>query len=258
MRLRSRQSGFSLVEFMMVMVIFAVVIGAVFGLLNAAQFRYRAELEFLESLQGARLGLELLTLDIHNAGYPPRNAYDSASPSWGAGGVPVTRIAIPFVGMVGGVVNQTCTVNGGGNPCTIPGPFELAIETDIEPDGTTDWIYYRLDTPGNAVAHPPTGGGQARILYRAVSPKTVGGNPTAVAGTPVVDNVLQDPGAAVSAANPALFTYVCAGGVNPCTPENIQEVRIVLQARAARRDLQTQQIRALTLQSAARRLNPPQ
>lgn len=280
MRLSNRPAGFSLIEMMVVMFIFLVVSGAVFGLLNTAQIRYRSEQQFLDALQGARLGLEQVTRDIHRAGFPALNAYDMAptnpDSSWVPDGVPVTQIAVPFVGMVGANIDQTCTVNGGANPCTIPGPFELAIEADLEPDGTVDWVYYRLDTPGNGLVSPPLGGGRTRTLYRAVKPKVCGGPPwitnpmtcTSSGGgpggdpranaTPFVDNILQDPGAALDpTTNQAVFTYVCAGGAASCTPENIIEVYIVLQTQATSPDLQTRQVRALTLESVAQVLNPP-
>ena len=280
MRRQPHASGFSMIELMIVMVIFLIVTGAVFGLLNVAQQRYRAEQQLLESLQGARLGIEQLTRDIHRAGFPPLNGFDTTSADWAdENGVPVNRIAVPLVGMVGNNVVQTCTVNGGFSPCTIPNPWELVIETDLEPDGTVDWIYYRLDTPGNAVNHPPIGGGAdpvTRTLYRAVAPKSctgpipwipmqcTGANPAASGGTPFVDNVVQDPALGVTAANPAVFVYVCRdlnldGVPDPtCTPENIQDVRIQLQARAQNRDMRTRQVRALTLLSTARIMNPPQ
>lgn len=292
MRLHTRQSGFSLIEIMVVLFIFLIVTGAVFGLLSVAQVRYRAEQQFLDSLQGARLGIEQLTRDIHRAGFPPRSAYDDIIPTnpaaaWvTAGGVPVTSVAVPFLGMVGNNVDQTCTVNGGANPCTIPNPFELVIETDLDPENTVtpeqvEWVYYRLDTPGNGVVSPPTGGGASRTLYRRVVPKTCAGPPFVLVpmtcvtsgpgtvtapvglGTPMVDNVVQDPGVAVGPANPAVFTYVCRdmdndGAPDPtCTPENIEEIYMVLQARAISPDIQTGGVRALTLQSVARVLNPP-
>ena len=128
-----------------------------------------------------------------------------------------------------------------------------------------------MDLAGNALVSPPTGGGAdpvTRTLYRSVTAKTcvgppwtpltcVGGNPVA-AGVPFVDNVLNDPALYGGDPTEAVFSYRCAGGATTCTPENIDEVYIVLRARAFSRDLQTRQIRALTLQSVAQPLNPPQ
>lgn len=282
-RVGPSSSGFSLIELMVVLVIFLIVTGAVFGLLNVAQVRYRSEQQFLDSLQGARTGIEQLTRDIHRAGFPALNAYDTAAhtpPSlWIVSGVPVTQVAVPFVGVRAGAIDQTClvdTANPALGTCVIPGPFELILEADLDPESTVapaqvEWIYYRVDLPGNALVSPPTGGGAdpiTRTLYRRVAPKTcagppwvpltcAGGNPVG-AGVPFVDNVLNDPARYAADPNEAVFRYRCAGGLTTCTPENIDEVYIVLRTRAYSQDLQTRQVRALTLQSVARPLNPPQ
>lgn len=275
--MRTRQAGFSLIELMVVMVIFLIVTGAVFGLLNVAQVRYRSEQQFLDSLQGARIALEQITANVHRAGFPGVNGYDTVTPTslWvAAGGVPAERVAVPFVGIRGGAIDQTCLIDT-SNPtlstCTIPNAFELVIETDLDPENTitpaqVEWVYYRLDTPGNALASPPTGGGMTRTLYFRISPKQCGGMPwTPVTcpggkpvgtGTPMVDNIINDPAAYAANPDEAVFRYTCASGATTCTPENIQEVRIVLRARAFSQDIQTRGVRALTLQSVARRVNP--
>src|SRR3990172_917691 len=142
MRVRRADSGFSLIELMVVLVIFLIVTGAVFGLLNVAQVRYRSEQQFLDSLQGARTGLEQITRDIHRAGYPALNAYDTVPqtpPSaWTvAGGVPSNSVAVPFVGMRFGAIDQTClvdTANPALSTCVIPGPFEIILEADLDPE----------------------------------------------------------------------------------------------------------------------------
>ena len=84
------QKGFSLIELLMVVIVFTAVTGSVFLLLDVSQQRYRMESEFLDSFQGARLGLDQMTRDIHSAGYPPGNAFQ--------GGVnPGNKVAVtPF------------------------------------------------------------------------------------------------------------------------------------------------------------------
>ena len=76
-----QQQGFSLLEVMVVMTIFLVVAGTVFELLNVSQQRYRSEQQVLESFQGARLGMDLMVRDIHNAGYPPPYTFPGNLPS---------------------------------------------------------------------------------------------------------------------------------------------------------------------------------
>lgn len=258
MRGHTSQSGFSLLELMLVLVIFLIVTGSVFLLLDTAQKRYRAEQQVLDALQSGRIGIEQLTREIHLAGYPPANGYDSQA--WAlVGGVPVTRVAVPFVGMVGGAVDQTCTVNGGGNPCAIPGPYSLVIGTDLDPEGAgeqVEWIYYRVAQPA---AGSPT-----CTLYRAVSPQTAGGDPTAAPRTPLVEQVINrnDGTCNLNPADPAnqpVFQYVCDGGAFSCNPQDIIEVLIQLQARAPQPEMLqgTVRVQAVTLRSVARRLNPP-
>jgi len=48
-----RERGFSLIEMLVVVAVFTVVTGAVFGLLDVAQQRYRIESEVLDAFQGA-------------------------------------------------------------------------------------------------------------------------------------------------------------------------------------------------------------
>lgn len=266
MRQRNAQIGFSLIEVMLVMVIFLIVTGSVFALLNATQVRYRTEQQILDILQSARAGIDLLSRDVNRAGYPPLNSYDPSAPGF-AGGVPASRQATPFVGMVGGAVNPACVVDTAIPPvlstCTVPNNFELIIETDLDPDNAVtpeqvEWVYYRLDRPGNALASPPAGGGRMRTLYRAVSPKIPGVDPRSGVVVPFVENVLNDPARLVANPNQALFRFVCNGGTPTCTPNNIAEVSVVMQVQANLRDLRTRQAHAVTLQSTARRLNPPQ
>ena len=132
-----QQQGFSLLEVMVVMTIFLVVAGTVFELLNVSQQRYRSEQQVLESFQGARLGMDLMVRDIHNAGYPPPYTFPGNLPSpptppgypGGIWTVPANApaaiqnsFAVGVVGIAGGVVDPTCRVNSGINPCAIPNP----------------------------------------------------------------------------------------------------------------------------------------
>lgn len=99
MRARNGQARFSLIELMMVLIIFLVVSGAMFLLLNTAQVRYRAEQEQLDALHDARVDLEQVTRDISRDGYPPLNACDTGAAIVMAGTYPNDRrVAVPFTG----------------------------------------------------------------------------------------------------------------------------------------------------------------
>ncbi|MCI0356605.1 MAG: type II secretion system GspH family protein, partial [Acidobacteria bacterium] len=83
------QAGFTLVEVMVVLLIFMIIAGAVFAAISAAQVRYRAEKQFLDSFQGARIGVDLMARDIHNAGYPSPYTYPGNFPKLPAGPTPI-------------------------------------------------------------------------------------------------------------------------------------------------------------------------
>jgi prepilin-type N-terminal cleavage/methylation domain-containing protein len=268
------QAGFSLMEMMLVMVIFLIVSGAIFGLLNVAQTRYRSEQEFLDTFQNARQGVDLLVREIHSAGYPPAYTYPANQAGWPAtypGGWPTwtdpaspaipadlsRRFAIPFVG----VPVQSCLVNF---DCRIPGPFELFLEADLDPFNPNapeqvEWIHYRV-VPG-----PP--GGTATLMRGVVAKNrlTFPGDPTIATVpqlVPFVENVVNN------TANPAdaVFTYECDPAQMigfSCNPQAIQTVTITLRVRSEHPDPSAptalplaQRYRTITLQASARRVNP--
>lgn len=275
MKLRQqRQQGFSLLELMVVLVIFLIVSGAVFELLNVAQLRYRAEQQFLESFQGARLGVDLMVRDIHNAGYPPPYTFpgnlplaNPPTPATYPGGstwedplnahVNVQGVfALGFVGVTAGAVSTTCLVDTVTPPgtCTLPNPWDLVIETDLDPergDGI-EWVRYNLVRTGTT-----------STLYRTVTTKEVGPAVSPVddadeqSTVPFVEDIVQDPGAAISATNPPVFTYECDPPSSTlCLAEDIKNVIITLQVQSTRADLQTGQFRQIRIQGAASRQYP--
>ena len=280
--MRKRQQGFSLLELMLVLGIFLVVSGAVFELLNVAQLRYRAEQEFLESFQGARLGVDLMVRDIHNAGYPPPNTFPGnfgkpptpaaypagtwTNPLLAPAGVQ-NRFAIGILGVGGGgVMSTTCTVNGGGNLCRIPNAWDLILEEDIDPENNNpapqiEWVRYSMDGAGNNAPARPAGA-VTSTLHRTIRNKAAGGDPTLNPSVvPFVESIVQNATQAVNVnTNPAVFIYECdplmlvAPGV--CTAENIKNVYVTLRVQSTRRDLTTQQFRQITVRGLASRNYP--
>jgi len=288
------QRGFSLIEIMVVLVIFMIIAGAVFGAINVAQVRYAAEKRFLESFQGARIGVDLMVRDIHNAGYPPPYTYPGNFPYLPTGPTPVTipnpvpwevptqaapglqdRFAVGIVGVRGGVVDLGCTVNGGAFPCQFPNAFDLILELDIDPESTNpalgptiEWVRYQLcwiQADGTCLPTPRVGGVTATsVITRGVQTKVTGLDPSAVvlSNVPFVENIVQDSSLPVGAGlpdgtrNTAVFTYVCVGGAATCAVEQVESVIITLRVRSADPDLQTRQAREITLRGLGRRLNP--
>ena len=247
-----RERGYSVLELIVVVGVFTLIAGATFALLNASQQRYQVESQVLEQFQGARLALDQFTRDVHTAGYPPMKslptAVVAASPQ---------LAAYPFAWRPGYLAGAPCTVGAG---CTNPGPFDLIIETDLDPENNNgvEWVRYTL---------------QGTTLFRAVVSKVAGVSPTAAtqaagALVPYVENVMNNATPAqinlIRNSYPALFpggqpvpvfTYVFDSG-KPSTPQYIREVNITLIVQAPQLDPRTRQPRVVTLTGLARRLNP--
>lgn len=66
--LRSKASGFSLVELTVAMVITLIISGAIYGLLASGQSAFRREPELADRQQNGRVAMDLIMKDIANAG----------------------------------------------------------------------------------------------------------------------------------------------------------------------------------------------
>src|SRR5712671_2781198 len=154
-QMKRNQQGFTLAELLVSSTVFLLLAGAAFSLLARSSQRFKTDSQVLTSFQEARLGIDQITRDIADGGFPPRNHFNSAI-------APVTSYAAsPFAWAPGYPV--PCTVGG---TCTVsPTGFDLIIETDYDGTGVK-WIRYQL----------PAG---TTTLLRAVAPKTVGGDPDA-------------------------------------------------------------------------------
>jgi prepilin-type N-terminal cleavage/methylation domain-containing protein len=64
----SSESGFSLLELLVAMVITLIVSGAIFGLMTAGQNAFRREPELAERQQNIRLAMDMMVRDLANAG----------------------------------------------------------------------------------------------------------------------------------------------------------------------------------------------
>ncbi len=259
-RNKRHQEGFSLLEMLVVVAIFAVITGVVFQLLDLAQRRYRVESAVLDSFQGARLAIDQMMRDVHASGYPPANqfmpAVAAANPQ---------RVAIPF----GFSPNYPAGCAMG--VCRTPNQWDLIVEGNPDPTvagSAVQWIRYRL---------------VGRVLQRGAVGKVAAADPDLVtaAGTnmvPFVENVVNNATAAemaqIRAFYPAMFpgnapvpvfTYMCQVGTNPLavctganTPRDIREVNITLIVRSPADELRNRQPRVITLTARARRINPAQ
>jgi len=258
--MKRRQKGFTLAELLVSSTVFLLLAGAAFSLLARSSQRFKTDSQVLTSFQEARLGIDQITRDIADGGFPPRNHFNSAI-------APVTSYAAsPFAWAPGYPV--PCTVGG---TCTVsPTGFDLIIETDYDGTGVK-WIRYQL----------PAG---TTTLLRAVVLKRGGDPDPATSGAavllPYIQNVMNNASgaqiAAIRAAYPAMFpggnpvpifsytfdapTSALVGGCSSiaATPCNIRDVDIVLIVQSFDRDAKTQRLRLVELHGLAHRLNPNQ
>jgi prepilin-type N-terminal cleavage/methylation domain-containing protein len=256
---KRKQQGFTLAELLVSSVVFLLMAGAAFSLLATSSQRFKTDSQVLTSFQEARLGIDQISRDITDGGFPPRNHFSSVV-------TPVTSYAAsPFAWAPGYPV--PCTV--GGTCVTSPTGFDLIIETDYDGTGLK-WIRYQL----------PAG---TTTLLRAVVPKTGGDPDPATSGAnllPYIQNVMNNATGAQIAAIGAVYPAVFPGGnpvpifsytfdtpssalVGGCssiatTPCNIRDVDIVLIVQSFDRDAKTQRLRLVELHGLAHRLNPNQ
>jgi prepilin-type N-terminal cleavage/methylation domain-containing protein len=267
LRDRTRQTGFTLLELMIATVIFLVICGAIFGLLNLSQRNYSSETQMSGAFQETRLAVDQIVRDFNQAGFPGLGMF-SATPT--AVNYAIGPVAWDLGYPVGGGAGAPCNIGtAGGGTCQTPGDFDLIIETQLDNSGTVQWIRYQL---------------LAGTLYRSVVPKTMG-DPMAATSAPGVQvpfltNVINQPSAAqlaeINATYPAMFPggqtaipvfqYMCdagSGTVLPCptvigpnTPLNIRDVDITLIVATPVRDSQTQKLKLVELTGRGHRLNP--
>ncbi|MGH9521312.1 MAG: PilW family protein [Terriglobales bacterium] len=118
------QSGFSLIELMIVLLVLSVMMGAVFQQINLVQQRNTAEQAKTDMFQESRSFMDQLTRDLHMAGYPnPRN--------FAPGYVTGPNDTHAAVGLVQVTSNS------------------LTFEGDVDGDGVIDSVQYYLNSTGN-------------------------------------------------------------------------------------------------------------
>jgi prepilin-type N-terminal cleavage/methylation domain-containing protein len=264
MRNRPRQRGFSLIELMVVAIVFTLITGVVFTVLITAQQRYKIESEVMNSFNGANVAIDQMTRDIHQAGYPPANTFTSAA----IAANPVL-VALPFSWETGYPALPACTMGTGGSCSPAPSAFDIIVETVPDPsvNPNVQWIRYKL----------PAG---SHTLQRAMVQKTAGDPVILTNGSlsPYLDGVMNNASAAEIAtiqkyyptmfpgnAAVPIFTYYCSlAGAAPllCTTANtamdITGVQISLIVEASAVDPKTRQPRIVTLTGQAIRINPNQ
>jgi prepilin-type N-terminal cleavage/methylation domain-containing protein len=119
-RIKTRNSGFTLIEMLIVMLVFSVIMGAVFSQISTAQKRSTAEQQKLDMFQETREFADTMARDLRNAGYPNSR-------------------------------NFTAALAGDSNNARglmYVGPADVWFEGAVDGDGTVYVVKYHLDTTG--------------------------------------------------------------------------------------------------------------
>lgn len=109
----SRQSGFTLLEMLMVVLLLSIVVGAVFSQIERAQVRYRVEDQKVDLTQQEREFIDQFTRDLHQAGYPSAPMYGGAATA--------NQVAL-------GVTSLSSN--------------DIVVEGDVDGDGVVDVVEY--------------------------------------------------------------------------------------------------------------------
>lgn len=150
------QSGFSLIELMVAILILMVLMGAVFSQLDNVQKRSRSEEVRLEMFQTAREFIDQMVRDIHQAGFPNSKLFSDIP----CDDTNCTKYALDFRNAVG---------------VYYMAPGEIRFQGDVDGDGNVDVVAYKL-FPQSAAA----GDENCPCLRRAQMQKPPGIMPEAV------------------------------------------------------------------------------
>jgi prepilin-type N-terminal cleavage/methylation domain-containing protein len=128
------QAGFTLIEMMLVVAVLVIILGTVFSQMNVTQWRYKTEENRLDATQEVREFVDEITRDVHQAGYPDGDMYNSVT--------------------VSGAVPAVCTTYTDKTICSQKvaaglvkiSPTELLFEGDLDNNGNVESVHYFLQT----------------------------------------------------------------------------------------------------------------
>jgi type II secretory pathway pseudopilin PulG len=146
MHMRQGESGFSPIELVVTVGIFTIIMGVMFQQINQAQQSSVGERTKLDNLQEARAFMDLMSRDLHEAGYP--------SPRSFAPGVLTLNAQLPRSPYA---ADSRVAVG-----LTRVAPGDLWFEGDVDGNGTVSVVQYHLDPDGH----------NCPCLRRSQQPKT--------------------------------------------------------------------------------------
>jgi prepilin-type N-terminal cleavage/methylation domain-containing protein len=161
MKKNKKQSGFSLIELMVVILLMMIITGAIFEQIDMVQRRYRSEQNKMDLFQNAREFVDQFVRDVHTAGYPNPRLF-TPDAVWEVS--PAANSMYNAVGLIH------------------IDPRRLVFEGDINGDGVVDMLEYKLDLDTTAA-----GNSRCPCLKRGQGSKTSGAAP----GTTVLDYFTQ-------------------------------------------------------------------
>jgi Tfp pilus assembly protein PilW len=173
----SNESGFSLVELLIALIVMMLVVGVTLNGVNRVQKRNQSEAGKLDMAQQSREGLDQMVRDLHQAGYPSSTMYIPNTPTahpeqYARGIIALTagpQSLIQFEGDVDGVDGVevisyvTAPVSGSNCPCVIQRTVQSRVDfiNSVAATNTTTMIenvasftVLAYDAAGNSVAIP--------------------------------------------------------------------------------------------------------
>ena len=210
-----RQSGFSLVELLMVVLLLTIVVGALFTQIDHAQVRYRVEDQRLDMTQQEREFIDQFVRDMHQAGYPAASMYS-------AGAVPPNSVA----GGTYGLISISST--------------DIQIEGDTDGDGKVETVEYSYDATCQCIR-------RSSLIKGTPGPAT---NFTEVQG---VISTSQDIFAAYDTNGGTV--NISAAVTDPLVLKGIKSVRITLTTQGIGKDNDSHKDVQVSMTSIARLVN---
>lgn len=210
-----RQSGFSLVELLMVVLLLTIVVGALFTQIDRAQVRYRVEDQRLDMTQQEREFIDQFVRDLHQAGYP--------APSMYAAGVVAPN---SMAGGTFGLISISST--------------DVQIEGDTDGDGQVEAVEYSYDAT-------------CQCIRRSSLPKGAAGPATNFTEVQGVIPTTQDIFAAYDTNGNSIG--LTGPVTDPATLKSIKSVRITLTTQGIGKDNDSHKDVQVTMTSIARLVN---
>jgi type II secretory pathway pseudopilin PulG len=152
---RRSESGFSLIELMVAILVMMVIMAAVFTQMDNLQRRSRSEQVKLDMFQTAREFIDQMVRDIHQAGFPNGKLYPDmagAAPTYDGYSMDMRNaVGVYYIS-----------------------PTEIRFQGDVDGDGNVDNVAYRLFPQSGAA-----GDQNCPCLRRSQTPKSAGLMPMA-------------------------------------------------------------------------------